>query len=237
MVIEIKTIMSIYWSCEPSVSNRFPTKMLLLTLALWNVTAKFPNTARFLKILEASEKPSYINVITFENHSNSYEFLRQFEQPKVIIDYTLLTLKGDTLTGFNYLNLPQNDLTPTLKFYYNRSFMTVILIEKIWKLSVEFVEWFLPFSKLSTVLIISKGENKQYLEKMLEAFHSEKFLNVLHVDIASFEENEVITTYENFPKYKPVLSREFQKEDVRNICLKDISIGFLHLQYFYQRKK
>lgn len=202
--------------------------MLFLTLALLNLTSNLPRTIRFLKALEASESPSYINVIRFENHSSAVELLNELDQPKIVLDNSSLVMEKGAIKGLNYLNLPFNHSNiQTLKFYFNRSVLTVISIDKVLKLPWDLINRLLVFTKLSTILIISGNEDSQELNKTMSTFYKSLFINVLHLDIGTFEDTQMITTYESFPKYQLVSRHKFKKDEVNNIRMKEISVAFL----------
>lgn len=185
-----------------------------------------------MKELEGSENPSHIQVMKFRTSFNIEEHFVELNKPKIVLDCTSLGIRTNNagyqrLVGLNYLNLPQTLGTPTLKHNFNHSFLTIILIEKISKLPVTFIEWFLLFSKLSTILIISNNEKAEDLNRVLKMFYTMKFTNVLHLDIGSFEATQMITRYESFPEYNSVSRGKFEKENTKNIRKKKVPIAFV----------
>lgn len=201
--------------------------MLLLTLALYNLTSSFPYTTSFLKSLEAEEKPNYINVIRFRDTSNLIDLLDVFEQPKIMLETSSLYITGNELKGFNYLDLPRYKRTSTLKLYFNLRFLTIIFIDNIGEIDLDFMMNFLLFSKLSTIVIISKTGNSKIVRNVMNKFNSMRFVNVIHIDVTNFENTKRFTTFETFPKYEMVSSSKFEKENVKNIRQKEIPIQFL----------
>lgn len=208
--------------------------MLVPALALLNLTATFPHTSRFLKEFEASEDPSYINVIKFDNSLNFDVLLKELHQPKIVLDFTLLRTEWNEnnelkLTGLDHLNLEELKGTPTLMHNFNRLFATIIFIENISKLRLDVIEEFLSFTKLSTILVVSENENQEDLDNVMKTFYNQRFLNVLHLDFGTFEDTQMIMTFESFPNYKLTLKQQFEKEEVTNIRRKEVQIVYIDI--------
>lgn len=200
--------------------------MLPLTLALFNLSLSLPYTTRFLQILEATEKPNYINVVKFNGSQQYSEILNAFKRPKIILDATSLDVNATTLDGLNYLNLPRYEFSVSssskikvlaLKYYFNYSFLTIILIDKLLKLPMNFIKEYLEYSKLLTVLMISANEDIESLNKTMKTFYTMRFLNVLHIDIASFEDSQLLSSFESFPGYNLIVKSNFKKQNAKNI--------------------
>lgn len=202
--------------------------MLPLTLAVLSLTADFPHTTNFLKRLAEEEKPDYINIIRLDNCSKSLtDLANAFEQPKTIIDVTSwqISKKGDIFKhiGYDYLNFPKLADLFTLKFYFNRNFLTVILFENVEKL-LDIMNKVLTFSGLSTIVIIMKYD-PPFIDMIMAVCHANNFRNVLFLNIDSFEANQLFMTYESYPNYQKSLSRTFKKEKVRNIRGNEVTVA------------
>lgn len=217
--------------------------MLLSTLALLNLTLSFPHTTEFLRTLLADEKPDYVNIIKIGNCSTFHELLSTFDLPKTITDTNNLEISFENgyhrLIGFNFLNFPQYDKILTLKYYFKRSFLSVIFVDKISPNLVIHIEWLLLFSRLSTVVIISNNEGDQLLESVMEALHSKNFINVLYLNVGRFEEEQLFTTYDSFPGFKLASRQTFDKQEINNIMKKEVSVGLIESQPYciYDREK
>lgn len=208
-------------------------RMLPLTLALFNVFQSFPRTTSFLESLEAVEKPSYINVIKLDESVLYPELFDVLKQPKIILDANSLNLNVTKSNGFDYLNLPRyenknlgNIKISTLKLQFNSEILTIIVTDKISKIPINFINRFLIFSKLETVLIISANEDFQSLNKTMHNFYRMRFTNIIHLDVVDFENNQMLTSFESFPNFNLVTRPNFKKETVTNIMLKEVPINF-----------
>lgn len=202
--------------------------MLFLTLAL---CSSYPHTTRFLRDLETAENPSYINIIKSDLPWCFADLLNVFGQPKIIFNTT-------SLDGFNYLNLPRYDKTWTLKLYFNNNFLSIILIDQISKSPLDLIEQIQQFSKLSTVVIISRSKDLKCLNRIMEILYKMHFINVIHLDIETFEENKTFTTFNSFPEYQLISKTKYEKQTVKDIMGKNVFIFFQYrIPYCFNDKQ
>lgn len=200
--------------------------LLHLPLALLNLASSFPHTKSFFKSLEVLENPSYINVMKMGDCHQLVDLLSAFQRPIVITDTSSLLKANGT---FNYLNLPRYNGVASVKFYFNRSFLTVILLDELSKISGRFTSHMLNFNRHITTLIISANENTQVLMKMMKMFYKNNFLNVMHLDIGSFGDTQTITTYDSFPGFTPILRQFHEKENVKNVRQRQVSVAYFNV--------
>lgn len=201
--------------------------MLHLTTALCNLSLSLPHTTSFLESFEATESPNYINVIKYGDSPHFDELISVLKRPKIILDTSSLSLNDSTMPELDYLNLPRyENNNSTLKLFFNHIFSTIILIDKLLKLPRTFINEFLTFSRLETVLIISGNENLESLEEVMQIFHNFGFINVIHLDIANFENHNLLSSFESFPEFKLLSRSSFEKETAKNIRRKEVQIVF-----------
>lgn len=201
--------------------------MLPLSTALCNLSLSLPRTTSFLESFEATENPDYINIIKFGDSLNFDELINVFKRPKIILDTSSLNCNDSKLDALDYLNLPRyGNKISTLKLFFNHAFSTIILIDQISKLPIGFINEFLSFSRLESVLIISANENLKSLDETMRIFYTVRIINVVHLDIATFEDQQLLSSFESFPEFQLVSKPTFEKEAAKNIRRKEVQIGF-----------
>lgn len=219
------------WTFSTTVSNRIRvSNMLLLPLVLLNSTLNLPHSVRFLESLEALESPDYVHVIKAGPCEEFVDLLKAFQKPKIITDSSPLTQQNGTLTRFNYLNLPRYKGITSVKYYFNRSFLIVILTNKLFTTPWTIVMRMLQFGHLSTIVFVSEDkEHSSMLNRLMRSSYEAGFKNVIHLSVANFEVTQQITTFENFPDYKLVMKKSYEKENGKNLRQREVSVAYLNI--------
>lgn len=148
--------------------------------------------------------------------------LNSIKLPKIIIDqkYPIKYLKDQEHKRFNFC---------LLKYAFNRNIATVIFFTEFLDNSSKFVFYMTEFTRENLIVLITENVNET--SEILEKFHKNKYLNVIFVDVKSFEESLKFQTFLFFKKYDLFTTSSFIFENESN--LKGKEIAFLCLDSWY----
>lgn len=164
---------------------------------------------KFLSNLQSSDNLDSIYIFKINNSIFCDKILESITLPKITVQDGF---------GMNYLNLPRYQLFNSFKYYFNREFMTILIAEKIEYnfLHNELLKEIIWYSKDKIFVIITDRYFSNTLN-LLEALQKEYFLNVIYIDVESFQYSKEFITFESFSYFKLKLETTFKKETVSNL--------------------
>lgn len=177
---------------------------------------KISKTINFLNKLENSENPFYINIFKFGDFEEINGIIKSLKSPNILLNNE---------SAINYLNHQRFPNILTLKYYFNRNFMAIILTENLENIVLRnlFLDQMIGLSRSFVIIIITQKFDKNY-QKILELFYNQIYTNVIYLDIENFEKYEKFFTFELFPNFKVFSSSNFKKENISNIKLRPLKL-------------
>lgn len=120
---------------------------------------------------EKSENLSYVVFIPIGDFLYIDEIMNSVSLPKLILNQT----------NINYLNLPTFSTTKTIKYYFNKQFITVVLLNDLFSniYTKKVINLITEYSKDMILIIISENqlEDPSYI---LKHFYLNKYTNVVY---------------------------------------------------------
>lgn len=182
-------------------------RIFLFHILFFNVYCDIIKVKNFLQNLELSEKWSHITVLYIGDTTNLVDIPYFLSSPKIILNQN---------GSLNYLNLIKYPKIITLKYNFNYGFVTFLILDKLnsSQFPYIFVYNLFAFSK-NNLFVFIVNEPSTEITKILKCFHDEDFLNVIYLDIQSFEQK--FLTFRRFPKYQVLQASRYVQEETSNI--------------------
>lgn len=117
----------------------------------------------------------------------------------------------------NYLNFPRYETANSMKYYFNREFMILIMAENVDVNMIysETITDVISFSRDRVLVIISDHfENSSTI--ILRRLFMQNFINVVYLDVENFANSQEFLTFHCFP-FKLRSRKIFKKEEITDI--------------------
>lgn len=180
---------------------------------------------KFISNLEISQNLNSIFIFKNDNFQYIDEIIKELFLPKITIQ-----------NGFqlNTLNFPKYQTINSLKYYFNREFMTIIFAENgdeniLENGNLKKIIW--HNRKQIIIFITEKFYNNS--KNLLRKFRQNHFINVIFLDIESFSKTQKFQTFTVFP-FQIVEKSNFKKESISNVNKKVLNVD-CKTQYPYTK--
>lgn len=182
---------------------------ILLLLLFWipYIGSNISSIRAFLGSLESSEKFHSFYTLTLDESWYDNDIIKTLKLPKITIQNGL---------KMNFLNFPRFQVANSLKYYFNYDFVVIIFA---YNLNVNSLDtpmfWEIIKYSRSNILIIILDKIQRNTYNPLKLLLNLGFINVIFMDVESFNDSNNLQTFKNYPKFE--FSSKFKKESVRNI--------------------
>lgn len=170
---------------------------------------------KFLSNLELSQNPHSIYILNINNSRYSNGIINSFSLPKIVLQDGL---------DVNYLNFPKFETINSMKYFFNREFLSLVIAENIDEsiFKNEMMKDIISYSKDHIFLIIT--HHNHFSKRFIMRFRFENYINVIFLNIENFLSSGTFVTYKSFP-FNIFSTFKFEKETVSNVNNEIINVN------------
>lgn len=180
------------------------------------ICCEITNVKTFISNLISNEGVYSTYILKIGNSRYYDEIIESIFLPKVIFQ------DGSKI---NYLNFPRYERINSLKYYFNREFITLVIAEDIEENFIESktLHEIILYSRDQILAIITE-KTCNYSDIVINNFFLSSFTNVIYLNIDDFEKTQAFQTFEAFP-FKISYKTRFEKEIIKNVNLKELKVS------------